>query len=105
MTEEQIRQIIREELALLLGQDHFVFSKQIQILDGRNIQTAKGTGTKIGTEGGATGQKLGFYGVTPIVQRVHIADPTGGTTTDAEARTAINSILTALETLGFLRTS
>jgi hypothetical protein len=31
---------------------------------------------------------------------VHVANPTGGTTTDAEARTAINAILVALETFG-----
>lgn len=32
----------------------------------------------------------------------HIADPTGGTTTDAEARTAINAILDILETSGLM---
>jgi hypothetical protein len=33
-------------------------------------------------------------------QQVHVVNPTGGTTTDAEARTAINAILVALETFG-----
>ena len=33
-------------------------------------------------------------------RQVHVANPTGGTTTDAEARTAINAILVALETFG-----
>lgn len=31
---------------------------------------------------------------------VHVINPTGGTTIDAEARTAINAILVALETFG-----
>lgn len=31
---------------------------------------------------------------------VHVANPTGGTTIDAESRTAINAILVALETFG-----
>lgn len=33
-------------------------------------------------------------------QAAHIADPTGGATTDAEARTAIDAILVVLENLG-----
>lgn len=33
----------------------------------------------------------------------HIADPTGGATADAECRAAVVSILSALETLGFLK--
>jgi hypothetical protein len=40
-----------------------------------------------------------------VAPEAHIADPTGGTTVDAEARTAIGSILTALETLKLLATS
>jgi hypothetical protein len=40
-----------------------------------------------------------------VAAQAHIADPTGGTTVDAEARTAIGSILTALETLNLLATS
>ena len=38
-------------------------------------------------------------------EQTHIADPSGGTTVDAEARTAINSILDALEAVGILATS
>lgn len=36
-----------------------------------------------------------------LYQRAHVADPTGGTTIDAEARTAINAILVTLESMGF----
>lgn len=50
------------------------------------------------THSGAT---FGALGATPAAQRSHVADPTGGVTVDAEARTAINSILTTLETFGF----
>lgn len=78
MNEEQIRQIIREELGGLIKSDRYVFEKAIQIADGRNIQVAKGTGTKIGTEGGATGQKLGFFGATPVVQRTGVAVSAAG---------------------------
>lgn len=38
-------------------------------------------------------------------QAAHIADPTGGATTDAEARAAIVSILNALEGAGIVAAS
>ena len=96
MTEEQVRELIREELSVLIKTDRYAFQKLLQISDGRNIQLGQTTGTKIGT---ATTQKLGFFNKTPIVQVTAIAAPTGGTP-DAEARTAINSIRTALTNLG-----
>lgn len=51
------------------------------------------------------GGQIGFFGTAPVSQRAHIANPSGGGTQDAEARTAINSILTALETLGLVASS
>ena len=66
MTPDQVRQIIREELASLLKSDRYVFEKTLQIADGRKVQVGKGTGTMIATE--AT-QKLGFFGATPVVQQ------------------------------------
>jgi hypothetical protein len=66
MNEDKVRQIIREELAGLLGVDRYIFQKHIQLFDGRNIQAGRTTGTKIGT---AIDQKLGFFGKTPVVQQ------------------------------------
>lgn len=97
MDEQQVRQIIRQELSSLLKSERYTFEKHLQLLDGRNIQTGKTTGTKIGT---GTDQKIGFFNKTPVVQQGAITAPTGGVVTDAEARTAINSIRTALTTLG-----
>lgn len=97
MNEEQVRQLIREEISNFAKNDKFVFSTLIQILDGRNIQLGKGTGTNIGTE---TAQKLGLYGVTPVAQQGAISAPSGGATQDAEARAAINLIRTALTNIG-----
>ena len=61
----QIRQIIREELAGFLGSSQYQFQKDAKFYDGRNIQLGNVTGTMIGT---APTQKIGFFGVTPIVK-------------------------------------
>ena len=84
-------------LSVLIASDRYTVQKDIQMFDGRNIQVAKGTGSSIGTE---TTQKLSVYGVTPVIQASNIANPTGGMVVDAEARTAIDSILTAIEAFG-----
>lgn len=97
MNDEQVREIIRQELGNFILNDKFVFDRLIQFLDGRNIQLGKTTGTSIGTK---TNQKLSFHGVTPVIQANAISAPSGGATVDSEARTAINSIRTALSGKG-----
>ena len=97
MDEILIREIIRDELKEILKIDKFVFDKHIQILDARNIQVGRTTGTSIGTE--AT-QKLSFYGVTPVVQQGAITVPSGGLTVDAEARSSISDLITRIKNFG-----
>ena len=46
-------------------------------------------------------EKFGLS-ITPVAQKSAITAPTGGATTDAEARTAINSIITVLEQFGLV---
>mgnify|MGYP001579395998 CR=1 FL=1 len=99
LTEQQIREIIRQEMGSFFRSDRFTFEKSIQISDGRNIQLGVGVGTKIGT---ATTQKISVYGVTAITQQPAITAPSGGVTTDAEARTAINTIRTTLSNFGII---
>jgi hypothetical protein len=41
-------------------------------------------------------------GKTPVARQAAITAPTGGATNDAEARTAINAIITALEAFGLV---
>jgi hypothetical protein len=69
------------------------------VLDGVNLSFGTTTGTKFGT---ATTQKLAFYNVTPVDQPATVADPAGGGTIDAEARTAINAIIDRLQELGLI---
>jgi len=99
MTEQEVRNIIREELAGLLMTDRYTFQKPLQIFDGKHVQLGKTNGTKFGTE--AT-QKIGFLGKTPVVRQAAISDPSGGLTIDANARTAINSIIDVLQAFGFI---
>ena len=97
LNEERVREIIREEFSTFIRSDRFTFSKLIQMLDGRNFQFGRGTGTKIGT---ATDQKLSFYGVTPVDQPATVSDPSGGGTVDTEARTAIIALIDRNQEIG-----
>jgi hypothetical protein len=51
--------------------------------------------------GAGSAPAIGFLGATPQARIAHVADPSGGATVDAEARSAINSILSTLELFGF----
>lgn len=91
-------QVLENLLFALVSSDRYTFQKHLQLFDGRNIQTGKTTGTKIGTD---TDQKLSFHGQTPSIQQSKINDPSGqATDLDAEARTAINAIIDVLENKG-----
>ena len=52
--------------------------------------------------GSASTSLVGFFGVTPVDQPATVADPTGGGTIDAEARTAINALIDRLQELGLI---
>lgn len=90
---------LKKLVQVLVFSDRYVFQKNLQFMDGRNIQTGKGTGTKVGTE---VTQKLGFFGVAPVVQQGVVTPASGGATIDGPARTAINAVITRLQALGFL---
>lgn len=51
--------------------------------------------------GGIQTDKLGV-GLDPVARQAAITAPTGGATVDAEARTAINLIITRLEVAGLI---
>jgi len=55
--------------------------------------------------GAGSAAAIGFLGAAPAARIAHVADPAGGATVDAEARSAINSILATLETFGLHATS
>lgn len=66
-------------------------------------QAGSGGGTLRGLKiGSAITSLIGFYGATPVDQPATVADPTGGSTIDAEARTAIGLIIDRLQELGLI---
>lgn len=79
-----------------LKSDRFSMSKDLEMQDGRNMQVAKGTGTKIGT---ASTEKLGFWGVTPKVQQNYISHPAADV---GSLQTAVDTLLTELENIGII---
>jgi len=54
---------------------------------------------------GDSAATLAVLGAAPIAQIAHVANPSGGATVDAEARSAINAILATLEGFGFHATA
>jgi hypothetical protein len=69
------------------------FFAGLNITDAKNIVLGTTTGTKIGTVGGAAGQKLGFFNANPIVQPL-LATGAGAT---------VDNVITALQNLGLVR--
>lgn len=69
------------------------YIKKTQIFK-KNIST--GTGISFGE----TGEKVSFTGATPIIRQSVITKPTGGTTIDTQARTAINSLIDLIKNFG-----
>lgn len=90
--QEQIDQLRNElsELKTLIFMGEFsdtkVFEKKVQF--NNNVSIGKAL------------TKIGVYGVTSVVQASAISAPSGGATVDAEARTAINSLRTAIKNFG-----
>ena len=84
----------------LVFTDKLAFTKLVQILDGKNIQLGTTTGSKIGT---ATAQKLGFWGVTPVIQPASgdqaVVSGTADSTYSGNEVTLINDIATLVNQL------
>jgi len=69
------------------------------------IQTTAGSagGIKRGLKiGGASTDEIGFFGATPVDQPATVADPSGGSTVDTEARAAISAVIDRLQELGLM---
>lgn len=71
--------------------------------------TTKASGAEVntGTDDGkfVTAKAVADSNIISVAAQTHIADPTGGATTDSQARTAIAAILDALEAAGIVAAS
>lgn len=106
--EARIIQLERElaELKAEYYRDNFsllqTFRKEVNFLNTVSLKDSTlNLGSTTGTKIGATGDKVGFLGATPIARQASITNPTGGATVDAQARTAIGTIITILQSFGF----
>ena len=105
MTPEELERIDNiekklDELIKLHYSIHFIDKSVFKypVVFNDNISTDNLLGIKIGK----TTDKLGMFGVTPVVQQSAITAPTGAgdAGVDSPARTAINDIITKLQNLG-----
>lgn len=67
--------MVEDLLERLVKSDRYTIDRHIQMLDGYNMQMGTSVGTMIATSGL---QKLGFFGITPIVQPTGVAVTAGG---------------------------
>lgn len=93
---EVIRQQVVSPVVSAVQSVETVTSSQI------SDSTAVGRSVLTAADAGAVRTAIGAQ--STISQQAAISNPTGGATTDAEARTAINSILAALRTQGLIAT-
>jgi len=107
MTEEDVKKIIRYELAKMTVIDRAMFKRNLQLENNINIELGYRTGTKIAT---ATNQKLGFYNTTPVVQQTDSVGAgnfleNSGTTINAGSTVngyRFGQVVVALQALGLL---
>ena len=89
---------ILQRLNKLENSNAYTFQKNIQILDGKNIQL----GGTVGTQIGVPTSKIGFFGVAPVaVPNVNTVS-SGSSASDGVARTGVNAIIAALTSLGLI---
>ncbi len=105
MTPDEVRTIIREELAFLIKQNKLVFDKPMQVLDGNDIVLGKTIGTRMGT---SADQKWALFGNTPRSQAPTgtWVQPTGGGSgvsdaIDIQARAGVSDLMSVLSSFGF----
>jgi hypothetical protein len=72
----------------------------LRIRAGTTAQLRNPANTATALEWNATG--LGVFGAAPVARSAAIANAAGGATVDAEARTALNALLTYLRTFGLI---
>lgn len=98
--DSNVRRIIREELSGLVKSDRYTFLKDIELFNGRGIIFPSDTGAQVGTN---SNEKIGFWGVTPIVQPTIVSSPgissVSGTGDDSTVNSNFSSLKSAIDGL------
>ena len=87
VTDERVREIIREEFPALLARSITTIEGNLQLLDSRNIIVGSTTGSKIAT---STSQKLGFFNASPVIRQTDGAGLTNSVTAGGTTDTIAN---------------
>lgn len=97
---EQLKKRIKDledKMNFFVMPDRYLFKRDIELFNGQNIRVGKSIGSSFGK---SSTDKASVYGVTPVIQASAISSPSGGTTIDSQARTAIDSIRNAIKNFG-----
>lgn len=100
--QEQVAQLhdevtrLKQIINSIVLPNRYLFVRDIELFNGKNIKVGTGTGTTFGQ----TGAKIGFLGKSAVVMQPNIPNPSGGATVDSQARSAITSIITTLQQFG-----
>jgi hypothetical protein len=84
--------------APVAGTNATITNKYALRVQGEMLVTPGADFLKINTTG------IGFFGATPVAQPAGVADATGGAIIDAEARAAINALISRIEATGLIAT-
>ena len=87
------------QLKKIIDTGQYTFQKDVKIADGHNLIL----GGTVGTDIGLSNSKIGFYGTTPVVQPNAVSAPSGGTTVDTQARTAITALIAVIHNNGLTK--
>ena len=71
----------------------------ITVADGLPINFGATSGTQLWISGG---QKIGFWGATPVVRPTAVTTPSGGATIDSECRASLSDLITKLQSMGLI---
>lgn len=74
-------------------------SGDITIADGLAVNVGSTSGTQFGT---SSGQKIGFWGASPVIRPATVTAPAGGTTVDSECRASLSDLITKLKAIGLI---
>jgi uncharacterized protein YkwD len=77
---EQLKQKVAElekQILFLVRSDRYLFQRDIELTEGRNVKTSGLNGTKIST---TASQKIAFHGSTPVIQRTSASQAAVATT-------------------------